>query len=121
MKHTKEPWMCKQFLGRLWVRTEDEEIAQVNLTYYGLDNKAQANAQRIVACVNACADITEEDLPIVIKYGREQLSRMQKLKSKKRCDETLDRNLDVIFGNKSTGTSTPVYYCPFCHRKLEDV
>lgn len=60
MNHTKEPWMCKQFLGRLWVRTEDEEIAQVNLTYYGLDNKAQANAKRIVACVNACAGITDE-------------------------------------------------------------
>ena len=115
MNHTKEPWevIAVDDMYEIHSKTAGHEVV------WSIDSIA--NAQRIVACVNACADITEEDLPIVIKYGREQLSRMQKLKSKKRYDETLDRNLDVIFGNKSTGTSTPIYYCPFCHRKLEDV
>ena len=62
MNHTKEPWEYGQFSDTLRVKTEDEEIARLSLRYYGLDNKAPANAQRIVACVNACAGITNEVL-----------------------------------------------------------
>ena len=59
MKHTKEPWRVEglNVLG-------GEEINSYVCTCSG---KATANAQRIVACVNACEGVTNEDLEA---YGR---------------------------------------------------
>lgn len=62
MKHTKEPWSYDQPFDKLLIKTEDEEIARLSLSYYGLDNKAHANAKRIVKCVNACSDVENDCL-----------------------------------------------------------
>src|SRR5437870_2418819 len=56
--HTPEPWYVDGLAGnetQLWIRTLDRPIATIRL---GKDPGGdQANACRLVACVNACAGI----------------------------------------------------------------
>lgn len=52
-EHTKEPWKLGGCSGRMVYDAEGYNVADVDLL---------ANAQRIVACVNACSAIKTEDL-----------------------------------------------------------
>ncbi len=68
MEHTKEPW---QFEGSSYVAAKfpgkrpNGEVF-FNTRYRGVvdmtEEQDTANARRIVACVNACAGVTTEDL-----------------------------------------------------------
>jgi hypothetical protein len=63
MKHTKEPW---DFLGERAPQIIGEDKV-ISLMYSenmlsGKDKRLLENAKRIVACVNACAGITNEAL-----------------------------------------------------------
>lgn len=59
MKHTKEPWTYNERTDRL-IDAHGNNIA---VMFYSVsDDETLANAQRIVACVNACAGITNEAL-----------------------------------------------------------
>ncbi len=66
MKHTKEPWR----VGNHCCIVSDTPIPEVDsvssVEYYGghciCESVTDANAERIIACVNACQGITTEAL-----------------------------------------------------------
>jgi hypothetical protein len=67
-EHTKEPWKVQKDFNNIFALSHGESgitihIAKVNNTQVeGGQNEASANAERIIACVNACAGITTEAL-----------------------------------------------------------
>lgn len=61
MKHTKEPWKTYEGNTHEIFANDGDVIASSEDCHVG-HNEAAANAQRIVACVNACAEITNEVL-----------------------------------------------------------
>ena len=65
-KHTPEPWdaISDSVMGTL-VRSEGLILAKMR-TIQGIDH--EANAARIVACVNACKGFTEEELETLGHY-----------------------------------------------------
>jgi hypothetical protein len=86
MKHTKEPWKC-EILKTL--NTTSAWILGNNKVIFGVTSKKfKYNASRIVACVNACSGITNEQLDSgyiqkMIKYNN-----------------LLDEILDELDGNR---------------------
>ncbi len=71
MNHTKEPW---EYLGERapQILGEDKVIALLysDAMLLGKDKTLLSNAKRIVACVNACAGITNEALEAgVVEWG----------------------------------------------------
>ena len=71
MNHTKEPWEVREFPdgSDCFITAEKEgkmaygpEIMGDDYTGYGDIERKKADARRIVACVNACAGITNEAL-----------------------------------------------------------
>ena len=87
MQHTKEPWFYSETDDGFAEITNDERaageyisIAEVPTGFSGkIGAEQEANARRIVACVNACAGISTETLeampagPSAIERQREQL------------------------------------------------
>lgn len=71
-EHTKEPWMA-------WKDGSDRILFGPSTNYTAGQcfpqevDSCEANARRIVACVNACAGISTEDLEI-ITYGGETMN-----------------------------------------------
>lgn len=69
-KHTPEPWSVEDPRleypqnYKLWIRSESQPnfIGEVDLSDYSNEEIAMANANRIVACINACKDIPTENL-----------------------------------------------------------
>ena len=62
MKHTTEPWhVCEPTEALHAVRTEAGRIV-ADVGYSDTDAQNRMNARRIVACVNACAGVTTEEL-----------------------------------------------------------
>ena len=62
MKHTKEPWKVSSRIAT-FITNPNSAYTEVIAQCYFLDNKKEEeNAKRIVACVNACAGITNETL-----------------------------------------------------------
>jgi len=62
MKHTKEPWKVSSRRAT-FIINPNSAYTEVIAQCYFLDNKTEEeNAKRIVACVNACARITNEEL-----------------------------------------------------------
>ena len=62
MKYTKEPWHVCEPTERLHaVRAETGRIV-ADVCYSDTDAQNRMNARRIVACVNACAGVTTEEL-----------------------------------------------------------
>ena len=62
MNHTPEPWEVdreSESLERVGVSSGDKLVCQC--ARWGLDEDL-ANAERIVACVNACAGLTDEQV-----------------------------------------------------------
>lgn len=72
MSHTKEPWISMpggRFDRDVIITTQDRvdqsygEICSMDVEFTGkMGNEQKANARRIVACVNACAGISTENL-----------------------------------------------------------
>lgn len=62
-EHTKEPW---QFNGSAVIAkikcSHHHTIAELRHQLFMTDREAEANARRIVACVNACAGVPNEEL-----------------------------------------------------------
>lgn len=67
MPHTREPWEARCDFGRHWISAgHDIQIADVSDIEIGAGSgsvdvdaeETQANAERIVACVNACKGIS---------------------------------------------------------------
>jgi len=56
-KHTAEPWHTIEGVDRQW-RLHSETVSHLAI----MGNPGEANARRIVACVNACAGIPDEVL-----------------------------------------------------------
>ena len=61
MKHTKEPWKTYKGNTHEIFANDGDVIASSEECHIG-HREAAANAQRIVACVNACSGITNEAL-----------------------------------------------------------
>lgn len=61
MKHTKEPWKTYKGNTHEIFANDGDVIASSEECHIG-HREAEANAKRIVACVNACAGITNEAL-----------------------------------------------------------
>ena len=68
MKHTKEPWEFRDIYsyGIGFIYGAGIEVAETNGNSL---EEINANAKRIVACVNACAGITNEALEAGIVGG----------------------------------------------------
>lgn len=73
MEHTKEPWKIKhghnsdypmQIVGH-----DESSITTFDSFAKPKSKTTQANARRIVACVNACAEMPQEDLEELAKVG----------------------------------------------------
>jgi len=63
VNHSKEPWKLFVEFGLITIRDSNgKEVAFTNIQ----NSPILENHKRIVACVNACADITSERLE---KYG----------------------------------------------------
>ncbi|MGZ7118227.1 MAG: hypothetical protein ACXVH2_00810 [Methanobacterium sp.] len=59
MKHTKEPWQCDKYNN-----VNDSNGRTIKVQGFALSGGGEiwANSQRIVACVNACSGLTNEQL-----------------------------------------------------------
>ena len=64
MNHTKEPWVAKKTLQGRNSSISNRRGKTIAIAYQNenIDGDDLANAKRIVACVNACAGITNEAL-----------------------------------------------------------
>lgn len=69
MNHTPEPWRVHSHhhpISNTWTHSliTDEEYGDVlgSVNTAPMDPRAEANARRIVACVNACRGLSTEDL-----------------------------------------------------------
>jgi len=64
MKHTKEPWIAEKTLQGRDSSISNSRGMTIAMAYKNenIDGDDLANAKRIVACVNACAGITNEAL-----------------------------------------------------------
>jgi len=64
MKHTKEPWVAEKTLQGRNSSISNSRGKTIAMAYKNenIDGDALANAKRIVACVNACAGITNDAL-----------------------------------------------------------
>lgn len=73
-KHSPEPWLIGAYNGRYEIVGEPESGEMIVRTIErrkdvgGLEVEL-ANARRIVACVNACAGITSEELEWIARSG----------------------------------------------------
>jgi hypothetical protein len=59
-KHTKEPWIVAG--TALDIRTEDNQATIASIDWGDDPEVTEANARRIVACVNACRGLSTESL-----------------------------------------------------------
>lgn len=93
MTHHKEPWFVEVRRPRSSHSVGAAEIWSpvpepvATMAYYR-DQRHQANARRIVACVNACQGLTTERLENIVKEGESILIRWDR--DRKAFDELLD-------------------------------
>lgn len=81
MSHTREPWVAHLYEGGAWdIRLSDDPMDPPVLCSRGdWSNRAvesHANAARIVACVNALAGLTPEQvaaIPRLVAWARREL------------------------------------------------
>lgn len=71
-KHTPEPWHIDA-VGNIWADTKIcnmREIADRAESYRAMtESEHRANARRIVACVNACAGMSDEAMELAVENG----------------------------------------------------
>lgn len=87
IEHTREPWRVGKCSASMGVVVSDEPVPEINgsdaVDYYGghlvAESVTPANARRIVACVNACAGISTEELERgVIKESMDMVDRLSR-------------------------------------------
>lgn len=92
MKHTKEPWhVCDPTEQIHAVRAETGRIV-ADVGYSDTDAQNRMNARRIVACVNACAGVTTEEL----EQGGFVTGLIERLEEKERQRDALQEELENI-------------------------
>ena len=92
MKHTTEPWhVCKPTEALHAVRAEAGRIV-ADVGYSDTDAQNRMNARRIVACVNACAGVTTEEL----EQGGFVTGLIERLEEKERQRDALQEELENI-------------------------
>lgn len=94
-EHTKEPWYTSATDDGLIEITNDERngaivaIAEVSTGYNGqIGIEQEANARRIVACVNACAGFNTGQLENVLLFGdtlKQRFMVLSNLETELRC------------------------------------
>lgn len=67
-KHTAEPWKVMRDDRGLWIAASNPNdpsrcVIVAELGFTALNDSKKANAERIVACVNACEGINPEAVP----------------------------------------------------------
>jgi len=111
MKHTPEPWFCNEneFDDFIWGANR-EMIAESRGTGGGLPQ--EENRARIVACVNACAGISNENLKMFQEWDRrfvaQNKSLVRLLKLKKLIYQTLT---EALANPTEFDTGVLVYLC----------
>lgn len=101
-QHTNEPWSIEgqEYDAHRIVDTEGNAICQLWFkTEEPMDNQ-DANAKRIVACVNACAGITNEELADMQRYfgkeGRTYYTLVSDMReAQKQRDELLEALIEI--------------------------
>lgn len=101
MEHTKEPWFVDPMEGSdscLDIKQGDGwYVATTHGGVEGIEN-AEANARRIVVCVNACAGIGTKELELMRHSGLERAvivhaSLVERLHDvEKQCDKLTEQN-----------------------------
>ena len=69
MNHSKEPWTVDINSNDAWIKQADGQ----HITGYGNGEVSVADAERIVACVNACRGIPNEELEELINRCRDSM------------------------------------------------
>ena len=83
MNHTKEPWRTYKGNTHEIFVNDGDFIASSEDCHVG-HNEAEANAKRIIACVNACTDVENEKLTIgYVKNIEEKAKAYDRLMSGK--------------------------------------
>lgn len=93
MEHSKEPW--RKGIDYNSIVSDDSSGPMVNgaeaVEHYGgymvAESVAEANARRIVACVNACAGLDTAQLELSLEYGVTVLDELGRVKAQR--DELL--------------------------------
>lgn len=102
MSHTKEPWEYGEDCDSEWYVKRAETNEQLAFTVVSAPGIAEANARRIVACVNACKGVSTEWLeanksivvlgaPIADRFRAVEQQRDELLAALKRSRLALDR------------------------------
>ena len=100
--HTKEPWLCDKRTVYALNKKGFNIFSAVVQDCRTSNSELEANARRIVACVNACEGIQTEPLlmPICFNVDRSELERKLGQETMKSIDEcnaiTRDLYNDVI-------------------------
>lgn len=94
MKHTKEPWNCGQYNNIVGL---DGKTIQVIGFALSCKDVAVENTERIVACINACSGLTNEQL----ESGYIQKLITERDESLKLVKEMKDRLDNVLGVNKN--------------------
>jgi hypothetical protein len=95
-EHTKEPWFVDEnniHIGSIaTLNGDDTGYSEIWHEWHGDEKSHKANARRIVACVNACAEIPTEDLEessmTILQYMEDQYAEKMEL-AKQQRDELL--------------------------------
>lgn len=131
-KHTQEPWHFDGWNGTVtgisgnvfsgthaavWAKDNDTLICPTGIA--GLDDESVANAQRIVACVNACAGIPTDELE---KFGPDFLSHYTAMKEVEAVVDERDSAkamLNFIFTRGVTFYAQHPSYMPYaiCYKQ----
>ena len=84
MKHTKEPWEARRDPSYYGIVSEVYAGDKFILSTGGVHSPSEleANTKRIVACVNACAGITNEALEAGIVQAGLDAMKLEHLKGK---------------------------------------
>lgn len=79
-EHTKEPWLVKHDEVCFRSQEDDQSFGMAIPIAQIFGDNLEANASRIVACVNACAGIATENLENILMTGETLLQRIDVLR-----------------------------------------
>lgn len=130
-QHTKEPWGYDGHSGIGAINSDQFNGGYFTAEVMGPDK--EANARRIVACVNACAGLENDQLDKVVKNPlssyRELMQQRDELLAAQQpgaCNWTYDNDDGCWNGScgiafciaEETPAKNDMNYCPKCGRKL---
>lgn len=107
VKHTPEPWHAYNNETYWEVLGDEHSIGDVCASNHNGFHNGEENARRIVACVNACAIFSTEDLedyPLVSEHGfsiyeavkAERDELLAALKHHQELTRPIQRSIDII-------------------------